>query len=143
MGEEGLRSHLLDRALWAHGKYPDLDCARIGEFLIDPGCLRYPARLVFDFGDMAPHQFVQPGPTPEDPASGEMEIFVHPALRLHEGFIPAAVAYAVPQINYGDAATDEHCLLYGATLLGVTADEYYARLCTVADAVGAAARYRT
>ena len=36
--------------------------------------------------------------------------------------------------------SDEHCLLYGATLLGMIEEEYYAKLCALSDFLGAEAR---
>ena len=48
-----------------------------------------------------------------------------------------AVAYMIPAINYGDIITDEHCLRYGATLLGMMEEDFYQALCQMADLVGA------
>ena len=48
-----------------------------------------------------------------------------------------AVAYMIPVINYGDIITDEHCLRYGATLLGMMEEEFYDAVCRMADYAGA------
>lgn len=136
-GRESLREHILAQATIAHQRYAPLETEKLDTLLHDPECVRYPTRLLFELGDMATHQFVHPGPRPARPDTGEMVIFVHPDLSTRPDMLPAAVAYAVPQINYGDVVTDEHCLLYGATLLGMVADEYYDRLCAIADLVGA------
>lgn len=141
LGEAGLRAHLEDRALRAHAKYPDLGFEQLPAFLEDPECLRHPTRLVFDLGDMAPHQFAQPEPASRRAGTEGVALFVHPGLLRRPEMVPAAVAYAVPQINYGDIVTGEHCLLYGATLLGMLAGEYYDALCALADAVGARPLY--
>jgi len=48
--------------------------------------------------------------------------------------------YMIPLINYGDIITDEHCLLYGATLLGMMEEEFYQAICRLAEFVGAETR---
>ncbi|MCC6354606.1 MAG: hypothetical protein IT577_12015 [Verrucomicrobiae bacterium] len=142
LGLDSLREHILAQAAVAHQRYAPLTAKSLGALLGDPGSVRYPVRVLYELGDMAAHQFVHPGPRPTRPGKESMVLFVHPSLLEHREAVPAAIAYAIPQINYGDPVTDEHCLLYGATLLGITADEYYTRLCAIADAVGATARYR-
>jgi hypothetical protein len=142
LGLDSLREHILAQAVVAHHHHAPLSPDKVAALLRDPVCVRYRARILFEFGDMAAHQFVHPGPRPERPGNDDMVLFVHPALADHTECLPAAVAYAIPQINYGGPVTDEHCLLYGATLLGITTDEYYAALCAIADLVGATARFR-
>jgi hypothetical protein len=47
----------------------------------------------------------------------------------------------VPVINHGESVvTDDHCVKYGATLFGVPEDEFYRRVCEMADAIGAKSR---
>lgn len=139
LGLDSLREHILAQAVVAHHRHAPLNPDKVAALLRDPVCVRYRARILFELGDMATHQFVHPGPRP---GNDDMVLFVHPALADHPECLPAAVAYAIPQINYGDPVTDDHCLLYGAALLGMTVEEYYARLCAIADTVGATARCR-
>ncbi len=54
--------------------------------------------------------------------------------------LPLAVAYMIRFINYGDIITDEHCLRYGAILLGLMEAEFYEQICALADLVGAETR---
>ena len=56
----------------------------------------------------------------------------HPATSLKE-------VGAAPGINYGDIATHEEAELFGATLLGLDQEHYYATLCKLADSLPAAA----
>ena len=67
-------------------------------------------------------------------------LYVRPVLRHHPGRIVLAVAYMIPLINYGEVIDDEHCLAYGATLLGMMESEYYRAICDLADFVGAEVR---
>jgi len=109
-------------------------------FLGDRDCLRYPTRLVFEFGEMALHQFAQPALDPRDPEGKGRVLYLRPALRRQPERVVQAVAYMVPVINYGDAVSDHHCLAYGAVLLGLEQEEYYPQICALADGVGAEPR---
>ena len=47
----------------------------------------------------------------------------------------AAAVYQLPRASYGDVATRAESELYGAALLGLEVDDYYARLCAIADSL--------
>src|SRR5512140_736622 len=61
LGKQALRDHLLAQAVVAHQKYAPLTSEKLAALLEDRECVRYPVRLVFEFGEMALHQFAQPG----------------------------------------------------------------------------------
>jgi hypothetical protein len=91
---------------------------------------------------MAMHQFAQPAPDPDDPAGTGVVLHLRPTLEHRPELMPLAVAYTVPIINYGESVvTDAHCLLYGATLLGELEEDFYARICAMADQAGATAQF--
>lgn len=139
LGEQGLREHLLAQARAARARHAPLTYERLSQLLADPDCVRHPVRLVFEMGLMAPHQFAEPGPDPQEPAGPGRVLYLRPALRDKPDSIPLAVAYLIPVINYGDLIKDEHALLYGAALLGLEEEEYYQQLCAMADACGVTA----
>jgi len=114
---------------------------RLPALLGDPDCLRFPVRLVYEFGEMAQHQFAQPDVDWRDPESVGRVLYLRPVLRDHPARVVQAVAYMIPVLNYGDVVTDAHCLSYGATLLGLMEEEFYAAICGLADLVGAAPRF--
>ncbi len=141
-GEDSLLSHVLEKAIQAHAKYPLLGMDQMDAFLADPDCLRYPTRYVYEFGsEMAPHQFAQPEEDFRLPGGQGKVVYLRPVLRQRPDFAALAVAYMVPPINYGDIASDAHCLVYAAALLGLTEDECYERLCAVADFCGSEIKY--
>ena len=124
----------------AHQKYGPVTAERLDALLQDPACLRYPVRLLFQFGEMAMHQFAQPD---IDPLNAEGRVLhLRPMLADRPDLLPLAVGYMIPVINYGQIISDEHCLLYGATLLGLMENEYYTQICALADLCGAEARPR-
>jgi len=137
LGQDSLREHLIAQAIVAHQKHGPLTAEKLDLLLHDPDCLRHPVRLVFEFGEMATHQFAQPDIDWRNTEQDGRVLYVHPLLRGQTGLLPLAVAYMIPLLNYGDVITDEHCLVYGATLLGLMEDEYYQRICALSDFVGA------
>jgi hypothetical protein len=137
LGQASLRAHLLAQAVVAHQKHGPLTFDKLEALLHDPDCLRHPVRLVFEFGEMAMHQFAQPDLDWRNPDQDGRVLYVRPLLREHPDLVVPAVAYMIPLINYGDIITDEHCLLYGAALLGMMKEEYYPTICRLADFVGA------
>lgn len=139
LGQQSLREHLEAQAIVAHQKHAPLTADKLDAFLHDPECLRHPVRLVFEFGEMAMHQFAQPDIDWRNTEQDGRVLYLRPRLRDRPDLLPLAVAYMIPLINYGDIITDEHCLRYGATLLALTEDEYYQKLCALADWLGAEA----
>jgi len=141
LGQDSLREHLLAQALVAHQKYGPVTFEKLGVLLSDPECLRYPTRLVYEFGEMAMHQFAQPDLDYRHPEPNGRVLYVRPILREHPEKVVLAVAYMMPLINYGAIIHDEHCIAFGATLLGLLDSEFYREICALADFVGAEVRF--
>lgn len=141
-GEDSLLSRILEKAIEAHRKYPSLGMDNLDTFLSDSDCVRYPTRIVFEYGaEMAPHQFAQPEPDHRSSNPNAKVLYLRPILRDHPKYAVAAVAYMLPLLNYGDIIRDEHCLVYAATLLGLTEDECYDLVCEIADFAGSEVKY--
>jgi len=140
-GQQSLRDHLVAQAVVAHQKHGPLTAGKLGAVLHDPDCLRYPVRIVFEFGEMAMHQFAQPDIDWRNTEQDGRVLYVRPSLRERPDLLPLAVVYMIPFINYGEVITDDHCLAYGATLLGILADDYYQRLCALSEFSGAQTRF--
>ena len=47
--------------------------------------------------------------------------------------VPALALYQLVLVNYGASATAEDAEAFGAHALGVTINDYYTRLCVLAD----------
>ncbi|HOX57202.1 MAG TPA: hypothetical protein P5205_08660 [Candidatus Paceibacterota bacterium] len=140
VGQDSLRGHIAAQAIVAHRKHAPLAFEGIDALLADRECLRYPTRLVFEFGEMAGHQFAEPGPDLRNPEQNGRVLYLRPLLRQRPELALLAVAYMIPVINYGDVIADEHCVRYGATLLGMLEAEFYDAVCRLADFVGAEAK---
>ena len=135
-GEEALAAHLLESARIARERQGPLSSDNLTAFLNDSDCVRFPTRLVFEFGEMGPNQFAQPEVDARDPRGESRVLYVHPALESRPADLICAVSYMVPVINYGGTAvTDEHCCRYGAMLLDMPSSDYYRRVCALADSL--------
>lgn len=140
LGQQSLREHVVAQAQVARGKHAPFMGHQLDALLRDPECLRHPVRLVFEFGEMALHQFGQPDIDWRNTAEDGRVIYLRPMLRERPEQVLLAVAYLIPLVNYGDVVTDEVCVAYGSTLLGLEPNEFYARICALADEVGAEKR---
>ena len=137
LGEDSLRDHIAAQAVVAHHKHAPLTFAGLDALLADPERLRHPTRLVFEFGEMSGHQFADPGPDLRHPEQDGRVLYLRPLLRDRPDLALLAVAYMIPVINYGNIVTDEHCVRYGAALLGMMEEEFYNAVCRMADYTGA------
>lgn len=140
VGQRSLLDHVVAQAEVARAKHGPFTGERLEGLLQDPACLRHPVRLVFEFGEMAMHQFGQPDIDWRNFERDGRVLYLRPMLRDRPDLVLLAVAYLIPLINYGDVVTDEVCVGYGAALLGVAPEEFYRRICQLADTVGAEAR---
>jgi hypothetical protein len=132
-GQQSLRAHLLAQAVVAHQKHGPLTAERLDALLHDPECVRHPVRLVFEFGEMAMHQFAQPDIDWRNTSEDGRLLYLRPLLRDRPDLLPLAVSYMIPLVNYGQIINDELCVLYGAALLGLMEAEYYQQICALAD----------
>lgn len=140
LGQQSLREHIVAQAVVAHHKHGPVTLDKLEVLLTDPECLRHPTRLVFEFGEMAMHQFAQPDIDWRNTELDGRILYLRPLLRDRPDLAVFAVAYMIPLINYGDIISDEHCVRYGATLLGMMEGEFYDAICQLADFVGAEPR---
>lgn len=141
LGQDSLREHLLAQAVVAHQKHGPITFEKLDALLHDPDCLRYPVRLVYEFGEMAMHQFAQPDVDHRNREQNGQVLYLRPILREKPGHVVLAVAYMIPLINYGQVISDELCLAFGGTLLGMLDKEFYREICALADLVGAEVRF--
>jgi hypothetical protein len=139
MGDLSLRSHIVSQAMVAHAAHAPVNRISLMEMLENSSHVRHKVELIYDVSKLATHQFAQP-----EPDADRYHLYLHPGLEKSEDAFTAAVAFFIPLINYGsDLVTDDHCLLYGATLLGMTADHYYDLLCGISDRLGMVKRFRS
>src|SRR5262245_52833776 len=101
LGEDSLKQRLVEQATFAHTKHGPLTPQKLEDLLADPDCVRHPVRLVFEFGEMAMHQFAQPDFDYRDPEENGRVLYLRPLLHDRSDLLLLAVAYMLPVINYG------------------------------------------
>jgi hypothetical protein len=131
-GKQALRDHVIDKALSARARHGGaVDYPAVLRLLEDREAVRYPTAVAFDAAPLQPGEFAYAEPLGSHPAAG-FRLCIHPHFESREEALPLLIAYHIVRINYGDVATREEAELYGAALLGLEVDDYYARLCRLA-----------
>ena len=134
--EDSLTNRLRDQADEALERHERFGPGNLETFLNDRDSVRFPTRLVLEFGpEMATHQFAQPEPDIRNP--GGVMLYLRPILGQRPDLIALAVSYMIPVINYGKIVNDTHCLEYGSRLMRMDKETYYGRICELAEFVGA------
>ena len=133
-GQQALREHVRSKALTARERHgPVMDFAAIERLLADPECVRFPTTVRFDAERLRPGEFAWPCAVDEGNPKQGFTLFVHPMFEGQTEVLPLICAYHVVAINYLDVATNVEAEIYGATLLDLPVDDYYARLCALSD----------
>jgi hypothetical protein len=136
--KESLTAHAADKGCQVREKFgPDIGWNELMALLEERSMVRYPCTIVFDTGGLHAGEMAHPEPLGESPEEG-FKIFVHPVLmtRLHD--VPAVVLYQLVLVNYGEFASATDAEAFGANALGISAEEYYEKLCEIADVIGEA-----
>ncbi len=134
-GKTALRDHVRQKAMEArlsHGLHIDAEEAL--RILDDRAAVRYPVVVRFDAAPLEPGEFAWPMPVGDGPAAGFC-LFIHPWFEEQPEAWPLLIAYHIPSINYGDIVAHEDAECYGATLVGLSTDEYYQALCELVDSI--------
>jgi hypothetical protein len=136
---QSLNAHVAEKAAGIHAKYgPDLSWGKLQHLLQDRAYVRYPCEITFEAAPLQPGEFAHPvakGARPED----GFTIFVHPFFMTRLSSVPYLILYQLVLVNYGEFASPDDAETFGAGALGLTKDEYYARLCELADQIGGCA----
>ncbi len=134
-GQRALRAHAAGRAELARQRYgPVIDYPAMLKIIEDRAIVRHPVEIRFDAAPLEPGEFACAAPRGEQAHEG-FRLFVHPRFRARPEALPLLIAYHLVRVNYGAVATCEHAEVFGATLLGMTRNEYYEKLCALADEI--------
>ncbi len=130
---ESLNAHAAAKGAEIHAKYgPHIGWNELLLILSDRACVRYPCAIDFDSSTLNPGEFAHPVPRGEQPEDGFV-MHVHPYFSTRLDQVPLLVLYQLVLVNYGVFAGPQDAESFGANALGLTAAEYYARLCGLAD----------
>jgi hypothetical protein len=135
-GRRSLNSHLAAKGGEIRAQYGQhIGWKELLRILEDRSCCRYPCEVVFDAGPLQAGEFAFPvakGARPED----GFQMHVHPFFMTQLERVPCLVLYQLVLVNYGEFASPDDAETFGASVLGLSKDEYYKALCEMADQVG-------
>ena len=98
----------------------------------DRTLVRYPCEIAFETGALLEGEFAHPVPNSAEPEDG-FKIYVHPLFMAQLEQVPLLVLYQLVLVNYGEFASSEDAEIFGANALGLSRDDYYSRICELAD----------
>lgn len=134
---ESLNAHVAAKGDEIRHKYgPALGWNELQRILADRSCVRYPCEIVFDAAALQTGEFAHPVPKGDRPEDG-FALHVHPFFITQLEQVPLLVLYQLVLVNYGEFATSGDAEAFGAAALGLSRDDYYTRLCGLADQVAA------
>ena len=130
---QSLNAHVAAKGAEIREKYgPDIGWEKLLQILGDRSCVRYPCEIVFSAGSLEPGEFALPvrkGAHPED----GFTMFVHPRFEAEREQLAALVCYQLVAVNYGQFASPDDAIAFGAAALGLAEDDYYRTVCELAD----------
>jgi hypothetical protein len=133
---ETLNSHAAAKGAEIHEKYgPVIGWSELQRILTDRSCVRYPCEIVFDAGPLQPGEVAHPVPKGDRPEDG-YALHVHPLFMTQLDQVPALALYQLVLVNYGEFATPDDAEQFGGHALGLLPNDYYTRLCLLADQIG-------
>ncbi len=116
-----------------YDKYgPQIGWAQLLQVLQDRECVRYPCDIEFDAAPLEAGEFAHPVAKSDRPEAGFI-MYVHPFFSTQLDCVPLLVLYQLVLVNYGTFAAAEDAEALGAAALGLTQEEYYTRVCALAD----------
>ena len=130
---QSLNAHVAAKGAEIRAKYgPDIGWKKLLQILGNRSCVRYPCEIVFSAGSLEPGEFAHPVPKGARPEDG-FTMFVHPRFETGRDQLPALVFYQLVAVNYGQFASPDDAIAFGAGALGLAEDDYYRIVCELAD----------
>jgi hypothetical protein len=132
---QSLAAHVAARGMEIRAKFgPRIGLPDLRRILADRDCVRYPCELVFNAGPLRAGEAAHPVPKGERPEDG-FTLCVHPHFSADPDCVPVLALYQLVLVNYGVFASPQDAENFGAAVLGISRDQYYSRLCALADEI--------
>ena len=132
---QSLTAHVAEKGQEIRDKYgPCIGWNELLRILEDRSACRYPCEVVFDAGQLQSGEFAFPVPKGERPEQG-FTICVHPHFAKQPMRSVCLVLYQLVQVNYGEFVSADDAETFGASVLGLSKDEYYQMVCEMADEI--------
>jgi hypothetical protein len=136
-GHRSLMEHATNKALDARARIgPDIGYSDLLALLQDASVVRYPTRIAFDTVGLQAGMLAYAQQCGSVPGDGFV-LHVHPHFEGRSEDLRLLISYYLVSVNYGEVADAAVAECFGATLLGMDIEEYYQRLCSLADELDA------
>ncbi len=136
--KQSLNVHVAAKGAEILEKYgPQIGWKQLLKILEDRTAVRYPCEVVFDPSLLQPGELAYPAPKGAYPEDG-FRVCVHPCFMMQLDYLPHIVLYQLVLVNYGEFASADDAETFGAAALGLAKEDYYQRLCRLADELGEA-----
>jgi hypothetical protein len=132
---QSLQSHAAAKGSEICEKYGEIGWGQLLQILADTTVVRYPCEVSFDSTALEAGECAFAQPNGDEPSDG-FTIFVHPHFVNQPGDAISLVLYQLVLVNYGPFASAEDAEAFGAAALGILVEEYYDRMCRLADQLG-------
>jgi hypothetical protein len=130
---QSLNAHVAAKGAEIHEKFgPHIGWKELQRILNDRASVRYPCEIVFEAAPLEPGELACPLMKGDCPDEG-FTLHVHPLLLTQLDRVPAVVLYQLVVVNYGDFASADDAEAFGAAVMGMTRDDYYALICRYVD----------
>jgi hypothetical protein len=130
-----LNAHVAAKGAEIRAKYgPQIGWRELQAILEDRTVVRYPCGIEFNSAPLQAGEFAAPVARTDQPEDG-FTMFVHPLFMTQLADVPALVLYQLVVVNYGEFASGDDALAFGAAALGLGEEAYYSRLCELADPI--------
>lgn len=130
---QSLNAHVAAKGEEIREKYgPQLGWHELLRILADREYVRYPCEIRFDAEPLLEGEFAHPLPKGQRPEEG-FTVCVHPFFSTQLSVVPYLVLYQLVLVNYGEFASPQDAETFGSRALGIPQEEYYRKLCELAD----------
>jgi hypothetical protein len=130
---QSLTAHVAAKGDEIRAKYgPHIGWNELQQIVADRSCVRYPCEIAFGSGPLLAGEFAYPVMKGERPEDG-FKMCVHPFFASRLERVPYLVLYQLVLVNYGEFASPEDAETFGASVLGISREDYYQTLCQMAD----------
>jgi hypothetical protein len=131
--KQSLNAHVATKGAEIFEKYgPAIGWPQLLRIIVDRAVVRYPCEMTFDAAPLQAGEMAYPVPKGANPESG-FRMCMHPCFMTQLEYVPYIVLYQLVLVNYGDFASADDAETFGAAALGLGREEYYRRLCQLAD----------
>lgn len=130
-----MQAHAASKGAEVYDKYgPIIGWGELLKILGDRGVVRYPCEVLFDSGALLPGECAHAQAKSDNPHDG-FTIFINPFFVANPADAVLLALYQLVVVNYGPFASSDDAEAFGAAALGIPPDEYYGRICQIADSL--------